>query len=202
MDSRRSSESQCAWCPWDCPSPETAACQQGARPVPQVLAGVCDAAWQGTRRTRGTQDVIRDLSDYAEEEDRVTLVLTRELHDSIVAHARSEAPLEACGVLTAPMGANRPHTFIPMVNASQSDRFYEFDTDELLSLHRHMEARGEDIIAIYHSHTATEAIPSGVDMRMAQSGIHYIITSTLDGSVRSFVKGEDGSMTEEEVRVT
>lgn len=62
--------SQCAWCPWDCPSPEVAACRQPA--APQVLAGVCEPAWQQTRvqrkRSRGTVNVIRDLSDYEEKD--------------------------------------------------------------------------------------------------------------------------------------
>lgn len=66
------SSSQCAWCPWDCPSPETAACRQEPRSIPPVLAGVCEPAWQQTRkerqRARGTTNVIRDLADYEEKD--------------------------------------------------------------------------------------------------------------------------------------
>ena len=65
--------SQCAWCPWDCPSPEVAACRQPVpEPVPQVLAGVCEPGWIEKRRTGYTKvskavDVIRDLADYTPE---------------------------------------------------------------------------------------------------------------------------------------
>lgn len=68
---------QCAWCPWDCPSPEVAACrangqednQRPTAPVPVVLEGVCEPAWRDrgklpSGRKRTTVNVIRDLADY------------------------------------------------------------------------------------------------------------------------------------------
>lgn len=69
---------QCAWCPWDCPSPSVAACRETEPPevqpaapdVPVVLAGVCEPRWATERgrlpsgRKRPTTDVIRDLADY------------------------------------------------------------------------------------------------------------------------------------------
>ncbi|AVP41539.1 hypothetical protein SEA_WENTWORTH_100 [Streptomyces phage Wentworth] len=68
---------KCAWCPWDCPSPEVAACRTGATEpdqpaqptVPVVLEGVCEPAWRErgrlpSGRKRSTVDVIRDLADY------------------------------------------------------------------------------------------------------------------------------------------
>jgi hypothetical protein len=72
----RTSSTQCAWCPWDCPSPEVAACRENAaelnepahRTIPSVLEGVCEPAWTQvqTVRSRATTDVIRDLADYEE----------------------------------------------------------------------------------------------------------------------------------------
>lgn len=69
------SSSQCAWCPWDCPSPSVAACRandpepdQPAQPTPPaVLEGVCEPAWRERGKLpsgRKTVDVIRDLADY------------------------------------------------------------------------------------------------------------------------------------------
>lgn len=61
------SNARCAWCPWDCPSPETAACRQDSRPVPEVIAGVCEPTWRNRGKLvprRKTVDVIRDLADY------------------------------------------------------------------------------------------------------------------------------------------
>lgn len=69
---------QCAWCPWDCPSPSVAACRTNEpdpvpapiQDVPSVLAGVCEPRWATERgrlpsgRKRSTVDVIRDLADY------------------------------------------------------------------------------------------------------------------------------------------
>ncbi len=66
---------QCAWCPWDCPSPSVAACRTSApdpeqpaqSSIPSVLAGVCEPEWADRGklvRARKTVDVIRDLADY------------------------------------------------------------------------------------------------------------------------------------------
>lgn len=70
---------QCAWCPWDCPSPSVAACRanepeptQPADPaIPSVLAGVCEPRWAQTVtvRSRAATDVIRDIADYEEATD-------------------------------------------------------------------------------------------------------------------------------------
>jgi len=131
----------------------------------------------------------------------VTLVLPQKVRDDMVAFAQGEAPLEACGVLTAPVGANRPTRIIAMINAAQSDRFFEFDPEELIRLHKGLDVRGEEVVAVWHSHTATEAYPSGVDTAYATPlGVHHVIVSTLDDSVRSF-SITDGHVTEEDVHI-
>jgi proteasome lid subunit RPN8/RPN11 len=131
------------------------------------------------------------------------LVIAQETVDAMVAHARRDHPDEACGIVAGPAGSDRPERFVPMVNAARSPTFYEFDSMDLLRLYRELDDRDEELVVIYHSHTATEAYPSRTDISYAQEpGAHYVLVSTRDpdhAEVRSF-RIVDGEVSEEEVR--
>ncbi len=136
------------------------------------------------------------------------LSIRRDLVDQIVAHARADHPDEACGVIAGPVGTRRPERFIAMVNAARSPTFYEFDSTDLLRLYREMDDRDEIPVVIYHSHTATQAMPSRTDIALAaEPDAHYVVVSTretgpLDGpyEFRSF-RIVDGEVSEEVVEV-
>lgn len=136
------------------------------------------------------------------------LTIRRDLVDAMIDHARADHPDEACGVIAGPIGSDTPTRFIPMVNAARSTTFYEFDSVDLLRLYREMDARDEEPVVIYHSHTATEARPSRTDISLAaEPDAHYVVVSTretgpLDGpyELRSF-RIVDGEVAEEEVDV-
>ena len=95
-----------------------------------------------------------------------------------------------------------------MVNAARSPTFYEFDSGDLLRLYREMDARDEEPVVVYHSHTGTEAYPSRTDIAYAsEPHAHYVVVSTRETGneagpyeLRSF-RIVDGAVTEEEVRV-
>jgi proteasome lid subunit RPN8/RPN11 len=128
--------------------------------------------------------------------------------DAIIAHAKREHPVEACGVVAGPEGSDRPERLVEMVNAAGSPTFYEFDSQELLALYRQMWDHDEEPVVIYHSHTATEAYPSRTDIGLAaEPGAHYVLVSTREhgnnpGPVefRSY-NIVDGAVTEEEVEL-
>jgi len=132
------------------------------------------------------------------------LVIASDMVDEIVAHARRDHPDEACGVVTGPVGSDRPQRFVPMVNAARSPTFYEFDSLDLLRLYRDMDDRDEEPVVVYHSHTATEAYPSRTDVAYAsEPGAHYVLVSTREPDTVEFrsYRIVDGIVTEEEVRV-
>ena len=136
------------------------------------------------------------------------LSIDQETYDAIVAHAKRDHPDEACGVVAGPVGSDRPERMVEMVNAAGSPTFYEFDSLELLALYKDMDARDEEPVVIYHSHTATEAYPSRTDIGLAsEPNAHYVLVSTREhgnneGPVefRSY-RIQDGEVTEEEVAV-
>lgn len=140
------------------------------------------------------------------------LEIDRATYDQIVAHAKRDHPDEACGVVAGPEGSGRAERFVPMVNAARSPTFYEFDSTDLLALYKDMDARDEEPVVVYHSHTSTEAYPSRTDIGLAsEPNAHYVLVSTAhafsddgnsDGPVefRSY-RIQDGEVTEEQVVV-
>ena len=109
------------------------------------------------------------------------LTLTPALVDGLLAHARETHPIEACGILAGPAGSDRPARLIRMVNALSSELGYQFDAIDQLAAYRQMDARGEDPIVLYHSHTGSPAIPSVTDGRFALDlDARYLIVSTAD----------------------
>jgi proteasome lid subunit RPN8/RPN11 len=132
--------------------------------------------------------------------DRV-LVINQSTYDAIVAHARRDHPDEACGMVAGVK--DQPMRVIPMTNTARSPTFYEMDSMEVLRTLRHIDDADEELLAIYHSHTATEAYPSRTDVSIAGfPEAHYILVSTRaeQEEFRSY-RIVDGEVTEEEVRI-
>ncbi|KAA1418863.1 M67 family metallopeptidase [Nocardioides humilatus] len=136
------------------------------------------------------------------------LTIDQATFDAIVAHAKRDHPVEACGIVAGPEGSDRAERFVEMVNAAGSPTFYEYDSTDLLALYKEMDQRDEEPVVIYHSHTATEAYPSVTDINLAsEPGAHYVLVSTRehgnnDGPVefRSY-RIVDAVVTEEEVTI-
>ncbi|WP_188942876.1 Mov34/MPN/PAD-1 family protein [Nakamurella endophytica] len=120
--------------------------------------------------------------------------------DEMVEHARADHPDEACGVVAGPAGSDRPERLVRMLNAERSPTFYRFDSAEQLRLYRELDARDEEVVVVYHSHTATEAYPSRTDVSYAgEPQAHYVLVSTRDpdsAEIRSY-RIVDGTVTEE-----
>ena len=66
----------------------------------------------------------------------------------------------------------------PMSNVEDSPIGYSMDPKEQLHVEKQMRALGQQMAAIYHSHTASEAYPSSVDVSLAISpDISYVLVS-------------------------
>jgi [CysO sulfur-carrier protein]-S-L-cysteine hydrolase len=94
------------------------------------------------------------------------VTLPRALADEMIAHARSELPNEACGVFGGTPDGTLP-TFHPARNADASPYRYSVHADDLLRIALAIDERGDDVAAIYHSHTMSPARPSRTDMELA-----------------------------------
>lgn len=123
--------------------------------------------------------------------------LDRATWDALVAHAWSDFPYEVCGLL----GVDDDGTIhrFPIRNAERSMTYYTMDPRELLQAMRQIEDNGWRL-AIYHSHTHTEAYPSATDVRLAAyPDATYLIVTLQDRdhpAVRAF-SIRDGVVTEQ-----
>ena len=135
-------------------------------------------------------------SDTASEPED-TLVLPAAMRAEIVAHARVEVPRECCGAIVGEAG--RPTTLHRLTNRYPGNDFYEVDPSELYRLWRDLEDRGQDILAIYHSHPVSPAYPSPRDVDHAGwPDACYLICSLADPAnpvLRGF-RIVDGEITE------
>lgn len=90
--------------------------------------------------------------------------LPRFLLDIIVDHARASMPREACGVVGGRAGlrATSVHR-LPNTHADPEHGF-AIDADELIRVIDHRLERGENLLAVYHSHPRHAAWPSAGDL--------------------------------------
>lgn len=119
--------------------------------------------------------------------------------DAILAHARRDHPIEACGLV-----AGRPYSrtltrHIPLANDARSHNFWQFNPDEYLTAWQAMEDADEEPLVIYHSHTRGELVPSPLDIRYAVlPEVHYLIVSSREPAYRAW-RVIDGAAVEDEV---
>jgi len=96
----------------------------------------------------------------------VRLVVPRPLLDVMVEHARLALPNECCGLLVG--HGDTATRVLYAENAAASPRRFEIELDEverLSGLVRWHE--GEEVLAVYHSHTLGPACPSPADSALA-----------------------------------
>ena len=91
--------------------------------------------------------------------------IDRRFVDEMVAHAQAELPNECCGILAGPDGVVAQA--YRMTNVEASPFRFSMDPAELVRVDTEAGAHGWELLAIYHSHTQSEAYPSDTDVRIA-----------------------------------
>jgi proteasome lid subunit RPN8/RPN11 len=130
--------------------------------------------------------------------------IARPLLDEIVEHAVRDTPNECCGIVASRAGAaTAVHA---MENLAASPFRFEIDGLTLMRLSDRMEADGEELGAIYHSHTRSAPYPSQTDVNFAAlwPGVQWLIvgvSAQAETEVRSYLI-EDGRISDAELEVT
>src|SRR5918996_4002003 len=94
-------------------------------------------------------------------------------------HARTELPNEACGILSGSLEARRVVAFHPARNAEASPLRYNLHPEDLVRITFAIEDVGQDLVAIFHSHTRSPAVPSATDRRAAMYPDAFYVIATL-----------------------
>jgi proteasome lid subunit RPN8/RPN11 len=128
--------------------------------------------------------------------------IPRQIYDEIFEHAREEVPNECCGLIGGLGGEAK--TLYRARNAEASPLRYNLDPQDQFRIMTEMEERGEDLAAIYHSHTKSPAYPSQTDINLAAyPDTLYVIASLAEGEEQP-LRGytiTDGEVSEAELTV-
>lgn len=117
------------------------------------------------------------------------LRISREDFKRVIDHCITGFPNEACGILAGNSG--RVKKVYCMKNAKPGPTYYEMDPAEQFSVMKDMREAGLDMLGIFHSHPASHAYPSKVDIEKAYwpgtlypnyPGAVYVIVSLMDMS--------------------
>ena len=130
------------------------------------------------------------------------LHIDRKHAQEMVAHALEEDPNECCGILAGKDG--QVLQVYRMTNVATSPYRYDMDPVQQLHVYRELDDKGWETIAVYHSHTHSQAYPSPTDVRLATwPEERYILISLLnrdDPPIRAFhIDGE--KIIEEELSI-
>lgn len=106
---------------------------------------------------------------------RIAAGLAREMID----HAIADLPNECCGIIAGSAGVAQ--RVIRAGNADGGPFLYVMDPREQMQIMDDIDDRGEDLLAIYHSHTRSAAYPSRTDVELAfYPDTLYVIVSIAD----------------------
>lgn len=120
-------------------------------------------------------------------EARTRLILPSAIYDEMISHCIQGCPNEVCGIL-AGRGTEISKIY-RMNNVERSPISYLMDTREQFNVMKDLRSNNLSMVALYHSHPASEAFPSSKDMQLAfYEETAYIIVGLLTkkATVRAF----------------
>lgn len=123
--------------------------------------------------------------------------------EKILAHARAEAPVEACGLIAGRIedGNKLIDKVYILTNVDHAEKHFTLDPKEQLAAVKDMRANGLVPLGNWHSHPVSPSRPSQEDKRLAyDSKASYLILSLMDENapvLNSFhIEGDDAQKEE------
>ncbi|MDA4112351.1 MAG: M67 family metallopeptidase [Thaumarchaeota archaeon] len=120
---------------------------------------------------------------------QLKLILAESILNEMESHASSTFPEECCGLLLGVFENNSRTKNVKesmrMSNVFQKEERYHrytIDPKEFMKAENEAEARGLDVVGIYHSHPNAPAKPSLFDMSYAWPSLSYVVIEVRDAS--------------------
>jgi len=129
------------------------------------------------------------------------LEIPNNIFEQMLAQAKAEAPVEACGILAGKDG--EVERLYEMTNSDKSSDHFMMTPEEQFKVVKNIRSDGLEMLAIYHSHPETPARPSAEDIRLALTpDVIYVIVSlqNTEPAIKGFLI-EDKSVTEVPVKI-
>ncbi len=112
------------------------------------------------------------------------LCLFEQHKKTIISHAQTVAPIEACGYLAGTIVSAAIYDVeqvFMMQNTDESREHFTFDPQEQFAVLKAARAKGLSLIGVYHSHPESPALPSQEDIRLAYDpNMIYVIVSLMN----------------------
>ncbi|MBR2176455.1 MAG: M67 family metallopeptidase [Clostridia bacterium] len=111
------------------------------------------------------------------------IILAKSDYEKILAHAESELPNEACGLIAGEISGNDKiiKKVYLLTNIDHSNEHFSLDPKEQLQAVKDMRANGIVPLGNWHSHPESPSRPSDEDKRLAyDSSASYMILSLMD----------------------
>ena len=98
--------------------------------------------------------------------DPFALLVPAPMLADVIAQARAALPAECCGLLagTVADGVGTAALRIPLTNALASPTEFASEPREMLAAQKAWRAAGLELLAVYHSHPASDPVPSRKDI--------------------------------------
>jgi [CysO sulfur-carrier protein]-S-L-cysteine hydrolase len=102
------------------------------------------------------------------------------LRERMIAHARATAPNECCGLLAGFLAGDvgRATEQWPIANDQASPTRYQTNANDLFAAFRRLRDLNLELLAVYHSHPASDPVPSRRDVMENTYGetvVHLIV---------------------------
>lgn len=107
------------------------------------------------------------------------LALPRSVAEALLAHARDVLPNEACALLSGSLASGRVTALHLARNSEASPLRYNVHPEDLVRITFAIDDLGDDLVAIFHSHTRSPAVPSATDLRAAMYPDAFYLLATL-----------------------
>lgn len=111
------------------------------------------------------------------------VIISKEDYEKIIAHAVSELPNEACGLIAGKITGADKHIekVYLLTNTDKSNEHFSLDPKEQLAAVKDMRERGLSPLGNWHSHPESPSRPSEEDKRLAyDKTASYLILSLMD----------------------
>ena len=108
------------------------------------------------------------------------LRLPADLATQLLEHARGELPNESCALLGGDPVRGQVTSVHPARNRLASPYRYDVEPLDLVRIIHQLEASGDALVAIFHSHPRSPAVPSRTDVREARYPVIHLVASLGD----------------------